>query len=102
MLTNEMVLKIFEDYLEEDQAIEVVQTRHGCAVMLWDTAKQDWSDVKCCPTPEKLFDALLEAVVEYQEYLVLRKCDADTLDKTNRQRIERLRQRYLHRRETIL
>ena len=45
MLTNEKVLEIFQDYLNEDQATEVVMTRHGYAVMLWDHAGQDWSDV---------------------------------------------------------
>lgn len=50
MFTNEKVLEIFQDYLNEDQATEVVMTRHGYAVMLWDHAGQDWSDVECCPT----------------------------------------------------
>ena len=33
MLTNEVVLKIFEEYLAEDQALEVVPTRHGHAAV---------------------------------------------------------------------
>ena len=53
MLTNEMVLKIFADYLAEDTDLEIIQTRHGLAVMLWDNAGQDWSDVTCCQTPEE-------------------------------------------------
>ena len=66
MLTNERVLKIFADYLEKDQALEIVPTRHGYAVMLWDKAGQDWSEVTCCPTPEDLFDKLLDAATGYQ------------------------------------
>ena len=72
MLTNEKVLEIFQDYLNEDQATEVVMTRHGYAVMLWDHAGQDWSDVECCPTPEELFDKLLDSYALYQEFLMIR------------------------------
>lgn len=36
MMTNEKVLDIFVDYLEKDQALDVVSTRRGYAVMLWD------------------------------------------------------------------
>lgn len=57
MMTNEKALDIFVDYLEKDQALDVVSTRRGYAVMLWDFKGQDWSDVKCCTTPEALFDA---------------------------------------------
>lgn len=31
MLNDESVLKLFEDYLREDQDVEVVQTNHGKA-----------------------------------------------------------------------
>lgn len=43
MMTNEKVLDIFVDYLEKDQALDVVSTRRGYAVMLWDFKGQDWS-----------------------------------------------------------
>ena len=69
MFTNEKVLEIFQDYLNEDQATEVVMTRHGYAVMLWDQAGQDWSDVECCKQPEDLFDKLLDNNALYQEFL---------------------------------
>ena len=101
MLTNEVVLKIFADYLAEDQALEVVPTRHGHAVMLWDNAGQDWSEVTCCPTPEDLFDKLLDAAIGYQEYLILRKDEMDNLDDIGKQEIEQLRQEYLKRREAL-
>lgn len=101
MLTNEMVLEIFADYLAEDQATEVVQTRHGYAVMLWDSAGQDWSEVTCCPTPEELFDKLLDAAAGYEEYLILRKDELDSLDNAGREQVERLRRRYLKRKEAL-
>ena len=36
MLTFEMVLEVFKDYLEEDTDCEVVLTKHGYTVMQWD------------------------------------------------------------------
>ena len=101
MLTNEMVLKIFADYLAKDQAIEAVPTRHGYAVMLWDHAGQDWSEVTCCPTPEDLFDKLLDAATGYQEYLILRKNEMDVLDDAGEKKVEQLRQKYLKQREVL-
>lgn len=101
MLTNENVLDIFADYLKKDQSLEVVPTRHGYAVMLWDNAGQDWSEVTCCPTPEELFDKLLDAAIGYQEYLILRKNEMDDLDDADRQKIEQLRQEYLKQREAM-
>ena len=59
--------------MAKDQATEAVPTRHGYAVMLWDHAGQDWSEVTCCPTPEELFDKLLDAATGYQEYLKRRE-----------------------------
>ena len=101
MLTNEMVLKIFADYLAKDQAIEAVPTRHGYAVMLWDHAGQDRSEVTCCPTPEDLFDKLLDAATGYQEYLILRKAEMDDLDDKGRQKVEQVRQEYLKQKEAL-
>ena len=45
MMTDRIVFKILEDYLKADTALEVVQTKYGYAVMLWDAAAQNWSDV---------------------------------------------------------
>lgn len=72
MLTNDAVLEIFKDYLDEDKALDVIPTRRGYAVMLWDYGHRDWSDVECCQTPEALFDKLLDSFISYQEYLILK------------------------------
>ncbi len=99
MLTNEMVLKIFADYLAEDTDLEIVQTRHGLAVMLWDNAGQDWSDVTCCQTPEELFDKLLESAAWFCEYKILRKQKRETLDAEGEKQVEQVRQYYLQLKE---
>lgn len=96
MLTEKKVLEIFADYLKEDQATEVVQTRRGATVMLWDSAGQDWSEAVCCDTPEKLFDKLLDSFTGYQEYLLLQK--KEQIGEADRQKIQKLCQGYLKKR----
>ena len=90
MLTDRIVFKIFAD-----TALEVVQTKHGYAVMLWDAAAQDWSDVVCCPTPESMFNKLLESATAYNEYLILRKRHLEVLDAEGEKTIAYIRQHYL-------
>lgn len=68
MLTNEQVLEIFRDYLGQDPAYEVVKTSRGYTVMAWDNYREAWYDVRLCPTPEALRDALLDAYTNYLEY----------------------------------
>lgn len=101
MLTNEKVLEIFQNYLNEDQATEVVMTRHGYAVMLWDHAGQDWSDVECCPTPEELFDKLLDSYALYQEFLMIRdKNDGEgEINEAERAQIQAMCLPYLEKRK---
>lgn len=69
MLTNEKVLQIFQDYLKDDPGIDVVVTRRGYAVMLWDHRQQNWSDVECCRTPEMLLEKLTEMAEGYREFI---------------------------------
>ena len=69
--------------------------------MLWDKSGQDWSEVTCCPTPEDLFDKLLDAATGYQEYLILRKAEMDDLDDKGRQKVEQVRQEYLKQKEAL-
>lgn len=96
MLTNEKVLELFREYMTEDQALDVVETKRGYAVMLWDYAGQDWSDVACCATPEELFEKLLDSFTSYHEYLLLR--DKETLSEAELWQVEALRQPFLEKR----
>ena len=68
MLTNEKVLQIFQDYLDQDPAYEVVTTSRGYTVMAWDHYREAWYDVRLCTTPEALRDALMDAYKNYLEY----------------------------------
>ena len=59
------------------------------------------SEVTCCPTPEELFDKLLDAATGYQEYLILREDEMDLLDDAGEKKVEQLRLKYLARREAL-
>ena len=67
MLTNEIVLKVFSDYLNRDTDFEVVLTSRGYTVMGFDNHRQDWNTVDFCPTPEALLDSLLNAYESFRE-----------------------------------
>jgi len=66
MLTNEIVLKVFSDYLNRDTDFEVVLTSKGYTVMGFDNHRQDWNTVDFCPTPEDLLDSLLDAYENFR------------------------------------
>ena len=67
MLTNEIVLKVFSDYLNRDADFEVILTSRGYTVMGFDNHRQDWNTVDYCPTPEALRDSLLNAYESFRE-----------------------------------
>lgn len=67
MLTNEIVLKVFSNYLARDDDFEVVLTSKGYTVMGFDNHRQDWNTVDYCPTPEALRDSLLNAYESFRE-----------------------------------
>ena len=83
MLTNEIVLKVFSDYLNRDTDFEVVLTSRGYTVMGFDNHRQDWNTVDFCPTPEALRDSLLNAYVSFRE-LEITGGDRDLTEKDAR------------------
>lgn len=99
MLTNKKVMEIFGEYLAEDQALDVVWTRRGYAVMLWDYTGGDWSDVMCCATPEQLFDKLLSSFVGYQEYRMMK--GKGHLEEKERDRIQEMCLPFLEKRKEV-
>ena len=67
MLTFEKILEVFKDYLNQDDVFEVVNTKRGYTVMIWDGKDEQWFGVQHCKTPELLRDALLEGYHDYSE-----------------------------------
>ena len=94
MLTFKKVFEIFKDYLDIDEQLEVVPTKHGLAVMLWDDVGHDWSDVVCCDNPEALFDKLLDSAMLYYVYRLRMKSGVDLTDEELAQ-VEKARADYL-------
>ncbi len=80
MLTNEIVLRVFAEYLQQDKDYEVVLTSHGYTVMGWDCCREDWQNVVYCPTPEALRDALLDAYSGFAETKMTDENDRDLTD----------------------
>lgn len=67
MLTFEKVLEVFKDYLSKDEVFEVVTTKRGYTVMIWDKKDEQWFGVEHCKTPELLRDALLAGYHDFSE-----------------------------------
>ena len=68
MMTFEKVLEVFNDYLNKDSVLEVVNTKRGYTVMIWD--EKEWAMVWCgtLQSPRRfLRDALLDG---YRDFLV--------------------------------
>ena len=70
MLTHEKVLKVFGPYLDADPDYEVVKTSRGYTLLAWNNRREEWFSAEFCKTPESLRDALLDAYVNYLEYVV--------------------------------
>ena len=66
-MTFEKVMEVFADYLHEDTDCEVIQTRHGYTVLIWDNRAREWDTCAYCPTPETLRDRLAEAYDDFAE-----------------------------------
>ena len=66
-LTFEIVLTVFDDYLQQDPLYEVIRTSHGYTLMAWEPRKNQWYTAEIMETPEILLDALLCKYAEYLE-----------------------------------
>lgn len=67
MLTFEKVLEVFRNYLNQDDIFEVVTTKRGYTVMIWDKKEEQWFGVEHCKTPELLRDSLFQGYRDFSE-----------------------------------
>ena len=89
MLTFEKVMAVFQDFLKESGAFEIVITSHGYTILEWDDRCEDWTGTRLCPTPEIMADALiydLTCWLEYKATLARRELTYDDLSKVSIQR----------------
>ena len=64
-MTFQEVLNTFAEYLNENLDCEVIQTRHGYTVLVWDNGARNWDTSECCGTPEQLCEKLCEACFSF-------------------------------------
>lgn len=89
MLTFERIMAVFQDFLRESGAYEIVMTSHGYTILEWDDRCEDWTGTQLCPTPESMVDALiydLTGCLEYKATLARRELTPDDLAKVSVQR----------------
>ena len=67
MMTFKKVLEVFNDYLNNDTVLEVVNTKRGYTVMIWKEKDEQWFGVEHCKTPELLRDALFGGYHDFSE-----------------------------------
>ena len=70
MLTHEKVLKVFGPYLDADPDYEEVKTSRRYTLLAWNNLPEEWFSAEFCKTPKDPRDALLDAYVNYLEYVV--------------------------------
>ena len=61
------VLEVFGDYLEEDTAVEIIQTSHGITVGVWSENNSDWEDFINCATAKELCKELCRQYCAFYE-----------------------------------
>lgn len=72
MLTFEIVLELFHDYLELDTAYEAVPTSRGYIVLFWDECAKDYLECTHCSTPEDLGETLKDCFANLIKYQRMR------------------------------
>ena len=60
-------LDLCGDCLNKDSVLEVVNTKRGYTVMIWDEKDEQWFGVEHCKAPELLRDALLDGYRDFLE-----------------------------------
>lgn len=68
MLTFEKVLAGFEEYLKKDMDCEIVKTKRGYLVCMWDNSNRNYEFIEYCDTPDDLKKELLPQFSGYLMY----------------------------------
>lgn len=71
------VLEVFGDYLEEDTAVEIIQTSHGITVGVWSENNSDWEDFINCATAKELCKELCRQYCAFYEMSAGSEKDSD-------------------------
>ena len=55
----EKIMEVFEDFLSRDE-VELLKTRRGFALLIWDTPKAKYGVVEHIYSPERMLEVLIE------------------------------------------
>ena len=100
-MTYTQVLDIFQDYLATDDQCEVLQTRHGWTVLLWDSKSNTWFNCDYCKSPSDLYATLLDYAVMYHTYRLLLKSGQDELTESEELQVDTTKQYYIKMRHSM-
>ena len=100
MLTFEKVVEIFEDYLEQDQSVEVLKCRQGYVCLEWGGFYPWCENGILSKTPEELFEQLLSQYQSFAE-IQLTKGRRELTEEDERQ-VANSSQKYWERRRPVV
>ena len=66
----ERVMEVFAEYLCKDEEVEVIQTKQGYSLLVWDGTMRNWSRSEFCETPGTLCRLLCAVYADYLELSV--------------------------------
>lgn len=78
------VLDVFEDYLHDDRALELVWTKHGVTVGLWSEKQNDWEEFTNCADAKTLCGELCNNMAAYRQEKLMQKKGRDLTEKETR------------------
>ena len=78
------VLDVFEDYLLDDKALELIWTKHGVTVGLWSEKQNDWEEFVNCADSKTLCGELCKNMAAYRQEKLMQKKGRDLTAKETR------------------
>lgn len=78
------VLEVFENYLQEDKALELIWTKHGVTVGLWSEKQNDWEEFTNCADAKTLCGELCNNMAAYRQEKLMQKKGRDLTEKETR------------------
>lgn len=74
------VLDVFEDYLHDDRALELVWTKHGVTVGLWSEKQNDWEEFVNCSDAKSLCGELCRNMAAFRQERLMQRKGSDLTD----------------------
>lgn len=99
MLTFEKILKLFQDYLQEESCIEIVHTKWGYVRLFCEAPYLDTIEAVICRMPEELFNELLDNYLMEQEYQLIK--EHGLLSPKDQKRLEKMKKYFIEKASSL-